>query len=128
MTVESGMRQDESQDEQRVAIGERVQRARESLGWSQATLGRNAGVSENTILSIEKGKHRTQPEKLRQVLDALGLAPIGDPTYLSMGEVPKDVQLFLTVVAHRLAALEEGPRTRLLNRVYPMLIVDDLTA
>lgn len=123
MDREVRMRQ---QEEQRHAIGERVQHARESLGWSQATLAKEARVSENTVGSIENGRHRTQPEKLRQVLDALGLAPVGDASYLSMEEVPKDVQVFLTVVSQRLAALDDHRRTKLLARVYPMLLVDDL--
>lgn len=110
----------------RLTTGARVQQARESLGWSQATLAINAGVSENTVSSIERGKHRTQPEKLRSVLDALGLAaPIGDVAWLNMEEVPKDVQFFLAVVAQRLTTMDSHHRSRLLARVYPMLLVDD---
>jgi len=112
--------------ERRLKVGERVQQAREHLGWSQAVLAKNAGVSENTVSSIERGKHRTQPEKLRAVLDALGLAaPLGDITWLNMEDVPKDVQVFLTVVAQRLTGLDDHHRARLLARVYPMLLVDD---
>ena len=111
--------------ERRMAIGHQVQDEREHVGWSQAALARNAEVSENTISSIENGTHRTQPEKLRKVLDVLGLAPEGTSSFLNMEDVPMDVQLFLTVVAQRLTRLDEGHRTRFLARVYPMLLVEE---
>jgi transcriptional regulator with XRE-family HTH domain len=117
-----------SQELQRVQVGNRVRRARESLGWSQAALSRRAGVSPNTVLAIENGKHMTQAQKLRQVFDALGLSPVGDATWLNADGVPADAQTFLTVAAARLAAMSEDHRTRLIARVYPILLVDDIEA
>lgn len=110
------------QHDQRKLIGEQVQQARIALGWSQVTLAENAEVSENTIGSIEMGKHRTQPEKLRRVFDTLGLPPLGDSTFLDMKEVPEDVQVFLGVVVDRVTTLDENHRARFLARVYPMLL------
>lgn len=113
-------------EQQRAQIGHRVRHARESLGWSQAALARRAGVSPNTVLAVENGKHTTQPAKLRQVFDALGLTPLGDVTWLNADGVPADAQTFLTVAAARLAAMNEDHRMRLIARIYPMLLVDDL--
>jgi transcriptional regulator with XRE-family HTH domain len=116
-----------SQELQRVQVGHRVRHARESLGWTQAVLAKRAGISQNTVLSIENGKHQAQPTKLRQVFDALGLSPLGDTTWLNTEGVPADAQAFLTVIAARLAAItDENRRARLMARVYPMLLVDDL--
>lgn len=113
------------QEEQREQVAVRVREARETLGWSQATLARRAGVSENTVGSVEHGKHRTQPEKLRKVQSALGLMPLGgDPVAeLNMGNVPADAQVFLRVVAARLAALtDETSRLRLMTQIYPLVM------
>lgn len=116
------------QELQRVQIGNRVRHARESLGWTQAALARRAGVSPNTVLAIENGKHMALAVKLRAVFDALGLSPLGDVTWLNADGVPADAQTFLTVAAARLAVLSEEHRMRLIARVYPMLLVDDIEA
>jgi y4mF family transcriptional regulator len=112
----------------RKQVGNRVRTARESLGWTQADLARRAGVSQNTVGSIENGKHQAQPQKLRLVLDALGLSPMGDATWLNTEGVPADAQAFLTVLAARLSVLDENQRARLMARVYPILLVEDIEA
>lgn len=102
--------------------GDRIRDARMARGWSQARLAREAGVVENTVLSIEKGRRVTQGDKLRAVLDALGMASLEDDSTLDMSGVPDDVRTFLRVAARRFAAMEEDVRVRLLNDLYPRLI------
>lgn len=106
-------------------VGERVQKARKTLRYSQAAVAKGAGVSENTVISIENGRHRTQPEKLRKVLEFLGLTPLGDAQDLKMDGVPADAQVFLMTIAKRLAAMDdERRRAVLLSRGYTIFLDD----
>lgn len=108
--------------EQRTQLGGRIRQAREDKGWSQAKLASEAGVSENTILSIEGAKRTPQDSKLRAVLDALGMAtPPND--VLDLEGVPEDVRIFLTVAALRLKVLNESQRNRVLSDIYPRLLL-----
>lgn len=111
-------------DAQRKEVGARVRQARNDRGWSQGRLAEEAGVTENTVLSIEQGRRQTQAAKLRAVLDALGMpAPIDDA--LSLDGVPEDARIFLKVAAQRLKVLDETERARVLARAYPALLVTD---
>jgi transcriptional regulator with XRE-family HTH domain len=109
---------------QRDQIGQRVRTVRAERGWSQARLAEAAGVSENTVLSIEKGRLATQPTKLRAVLDALGLATPTDGV-LDLEGVPEDARVFLKVAAQRLKVLPEDRRARVLADIYPRLLIED---
>ncbi len=55
--------------------GERLKKAREAAGLSQASLGKKAGVTQDTIWGIESGKRKPHPGTLRKVAVALGVAP-----------------------------------------------------
>lgn len=111
-------------DAQRKEVGARVRQARNDRGWSQGRLAEEAGVTENTVLSIEQGKRQTQAAKLRAVLDALDMpTPIDDS--FSLEGVPEDVRIFLKVAAQRLSVLDETERARVLARAYPALLVTD---
>jgi len=121
--------------QQRVQVAKRVKERRAELGWSQVKLAEEAGVSENTVISIEapakpgydfsKEKPRdTQEGKLRAVLDALGIEhPNSD--IISLEGVPDDVRKFLKVAVPRLKAIEDdGVRARVLADIYPRILVD----
>lgn len=105
--------------------GDRVRDARLARGWSQARLAREANVAENTVLSIEKGRRVTQGDKVRRILDALGMASLEEHSTLDLSGVPEDARTFLRVAARRLASMEEDVRARLLNELYPRLIVGE---
>lgn len=108
-------------EEQRRELANRVKAARQERGWTQATLALEAGVAENTVLSIEKGRRDPQPEKLRKVLDALGIVPTA--TVLELAGVPEDVSLFLTVALQRLRVMDENDRNKVLADLYPRLLI-----
>jgi transcriptional regulator with XRE-family HTH domain len=110
--------------DQRKQVGDRIKAARTDRGWSQARLAEEAGVSENTILSIEKGERSTQGTKLRAVLDALGLAVPADGV-LDLDGVPEDVRVFLKVAAQRLKVLPADRRAQVLADIYPRLLLGD---
>ena len=109
---------------QRKQVGERIKAVRTDRGWSQARLAEAAGVSENTILSIEKGERATQGTKLRAVLDALGLATPTDGV-LDLEGVPEDVRVFLQVAAQRLKVLPADRRAHVLADIYPRLLLGE---
>lgn len=106
---------------QRAELAAKVREVRNARGWSQAKLAQEAGVSENTVMHLEAAKKATQPMKVRQILDALGIAPIA--AVIDLAGVPEDVQIFLTVAAQRLRVMDEGERQRLLTDLYPRLLV-----
>lgn len=108
--------------EQRRQLAERVKSARKEHGWSQARLAAEAGVSENTVLALEKGERVTQPAKLRAIEDALDIATPADGL-LELDGVPEDVRIFLTVASKRLSVLEPPDRARILADVYPRLLI-----
>lgn len=110
--------------EQRKQVGDRIAEARKGRGWSQKRLADEAGVSENTVLSIEQATRQAQPAKLRAVLTALGMPEPIDGT-MSMEGVPEDVRVFLRVAAQRLKVMDAPARARILADIYPRLLVTD---
>lgn len=108
--------------EQREQVAARIKDARKGRGWSQRMLAEEAGVSENTVLSIEGGKRQPQDAKLRAVLEALGMPEPIDGT-LSLEGVPEDVRIFLKVAAQRLKIMDPAERSRILADIYPRLLV-----
>lgn len=107
--------------EQRKEIGKQLAKLRDDRGWSQARLAKEAGVSENTVLSIEAGKRQTQSAKLRAVQEALGVTPVGGLVSLIEG-VPPDVVIFVDVFIKRMRMLDEPGRARVLADLYPRLL------
>ncbi len=102
-------------------LGARVKAARDDRGWSQERLAKEAGVSPNTVGSLELGKHETQPEKMRKILNALGIHPTA--TVLELGALPMDVQAFVRVSIERLLLLDDDTRARTLADLYPRLLL-----
>lgn len=113
--------------EQRTQLGQLVKRLRkEERGWSQVELAERAGVSANTVLSIERGKRETQERTLRPVLDALGVERPKDPVeMLDLKDVPQDVQTFLRVVIRRLKVMDDAQRNRVLSDIYPRILGEE---
>jgi len=108
----------------RKQLGDRIRTARKARGWSQARLAEAAGISENTVLSIELGKRTPQGTKLRAVLDALGLAAPADGV-LDLEDVPDDVRVFAKVAVQRLKVLPDDRRALVLADIYPRLLLTD---
>ncbi len=54
------------------AVGARIRRAREALGWTQQQLADGFGVSRTTVVAIEKGDRGLKPAELVQVASLLG--------------------------------------------------------
>lgn len=57
------------------ALGGRIRRARESLGWQQAELADRAGVSRSLVSKLEAGSQsRPSSVHLQRIADALGVS------------------------------------------------------
>ena len=69
-----------------MAFGEAVRAARTVLGWSQAELGRRAGVSRPTIARLEQGRDG-HTHMLDKVASVLGLGVTVEPL-----EVTNDIE------------------------------------
>lgn len=107
-------------EQQRADLAATVRDARRQHGWSQARLAKEAGVSENTVLKLEKAERSPHSGTVRKILDALGIQPTA--RILDLDGVPEDVAIFLTVALQRLSVMPEGERQRVLNEAYPRLL------
>lgn len=67
-------------------IGERIQRKRHSLNFTQEQLAEMVNTSKNTISNIERGENPPSVEFLVKICNVLG----ADPNYYILGEVPND--------------------------------------
>jgi len=48
-----------------------IRERRETLGWTKTYLAETSGISRPTLIALEDGRNRTQPEIRRKVEDAL---------------------------------------------------------
>jgi transcriptional regulator with XRE-family HTH domain len=55
-------------------IGQRIRRARQSKGWTQAELGFRARLRETTICRYELGHQTPNIKNLSRIADALGVS------------------------------------------------------
>lgn len=67
-------------------IGERIQRKRHSLNFTQEQLAEMVNTSKNTISNIERGENPPSVEFIVKICNVLG----ADPNYYILGEVPND--------------------------------------
>lgn len=58
----------------KTTLPDRIKATRQKLGWSQARLASEAGVSQSTIGNIESG-FRQRPRELVSIAQALGVSP-----------------------------------------------------
>ena len=111
--------------EQRKQLGRRIAAARNERNWSQAKLADEAGVSENTVMTLESGARNTQGAKLQAVMDVLNLTTRNEGIIQVEG-LQEDARIFLTVAAKRLKAIEDdNKRARKLARLYPELLDEE---
>lgn len=64
-------------------LADRIKATRQKLGWSQAHLAAEAGISQSTIGNIESG-FRQRPRELVSIAQALGVSP----EWLETGKTP----------------------------------------
>jgi transcriptional regulator with XRE-family HTH domain len=57
-------------------FGQRVRRARLSLGLNQEALGHRVGLERSSISNVEKGRQRVQLHMLLEFANALDVPPI----------------------------------------------------
>lgn len=67
-------------------IGERIQRKRKSLNFTQEKLAEMINTSKNTISNIERGVNPPSIEFIVKICNVLG----ADPNYYILGEVTND--------------------------------------
>lgn len=67
-------------------IGERIQRKRHSLNYTQEELAEMVNTSKNTISNIERGENPPSVEFIVKICNILG----ADPNYYILGELPND--------------------------------------
>lgn len=67
-------------------IGERIQRKRRSLNFTQEKLAEMVNTSKNTISNIERGENPPSIEFIVKICNVLG----ADPNYYILGEVPNN--------------------------------------
>lgn len=67
-------------------IGERIQRKRKSLNYTQEKLAEMVNTSKNTISNIERGENPPSIEFIVTLCNVLG----EDPNYYILGEVPNE--------------------------------------
>lgn len=77
-------------------------------------------MSANTVGSLELGKHDTQGEKVRAILDALEIQPTA--SLIDLTDLPKDVQAFVRVFLKRVPLLDDSARGRVLADLYALLL------
>jgi transcriptional regulator with XRE-family HTH domain len=53
-------------------IADMIREARQSKGWTQATLANKAGVGRGTVARVECGRGDASPENLQRLLAVLG--------------------------------------------------------
>lgn len=67
-------------------IGERIQRKRKSLNFTQEKLAEMVNTSINTISNIERGENPPSIEFIVKICNVMG----ADPNYYILGELPND--------------------------------------
>ncbi len=108
--------------EQQKAIGEQVRVARTRKGITQKQLAETAGVSENTVIAIEKGRN-SQELKLARVMDALHMEPASEVA--ERAGWPPDVHAILEIVGLSLMDMPEGERSEASRRMLRAMFRED---
>lgn len=96
-------------------LAQLIRDARETLGWTQDDLAREAGVSRPTVQRYENGKSRyPEPDQLRRIFLALRLDPRELPVLLGLvtreeidQPAPQSVRRFSSTTERIIALLED---------------------
>lgn len=92
---------------QRQEVAQEILVARESRGWSAATLAKKAGISPTTMTKVSNAES-VHPGTISKLRDALGIEPL---TVVGAREgYPADVELVRDVVAMWLMAVPADER------------------
>lgn len=81
-----------------MAVGERVRVAREAAGISQKLLADKIGVSEYTIIRLEKGRRAAKSDELEKIATAL--------------DVPRGRMISVPLLSHEVTALPMPAQAR----------------
>lgn len=73
-------------------LGNLIRSQRKARAWDQARLAREAGVSRQWIIEIEKGKPRAELQLVLRVMNVLGLSLIVEPEITSQATDLNSVQ------------------------------------
>ena len=92
---------------QRQEVAQEILAARESRGWSAATLAKKAGISPTTMTKVSNAES-VHPGTITKLRDALGIEPL---TVVAAREgYPADVAMVQEVVGMWLMAVPEEDR------------------
>lgn len=92
------------QREYRERVGDVIQRARETRGWSQTELGQRIGVSRSTVAKYEAGTSSILLEQIPRLIETLGLS------WRAITEPPPKRQTIQSELAPYLAEPTGGQR------------------
>jgi transcriptional regulator with XRE-family HTH domain len=105
-------------EQQMASIAAQVRRARKAAGHTVKGLAEVAGVADGTITRIETGQ-KVRPGNLRAVLDALGI----QPTAVTSGPTPDNIQLAMDLVKKWLMAMDEGERDHAVQELTRWIVI-----
>lgn len=103
-----------SETDQPETIGEQVRTARVRRHMTQKQLAEAAGVSENTVIAIEKGRN-SQQLSLSSVMDVLDIEPSSEVA--ERAGWPPDVHYMLEIIGMSLMDMPPQERARATSRI-----------
>lgn len=109
-------------ERQQKTIGAQVRAARKRKHMTQKQLAEAAGVSENTVIAIEKGRN-SQELKLSNVMDALEMEQVS--TVAERVGWPREVSFAMEVVGISLMEMPEADRPAAYARVLREMFRND---
>jgi transcriptional regulator with XRE-family HTH domain len=94
-----------SDNHDRVEVGRRIKRLRQSQELTAAELAKRAGVSAGYLSEVERGLSAVSIDKLRQISEGLGVTVdglLGDSPTESSGEAVVEIPAALSAAAEQL--------------------------
>lgn len=106
-------------------LGERFRDRRKAKGKTQQAAAREIGVGPRTVQNFESGAATPQPANLRKMLRWAGLEreELPEGTELTERAWPKEVSVFLDVIAAYLMTFDEDERLRRIHAVTRQIFV-----
>lgn len=118
-------------------FGERVREERARLGWSQAKLAEEVGISRNYLSQIERGEARNLSWQVKKTLaqklgilieettEPLDNLPPGLETFASEAKLPPDDIAMLARLEYRGQKPETAEQWKILYKIIKSVIVDE---